>query len=143
MSNAELDKLKEKNEELEQEVFEEKIKGVKGQIVAMEEKHEIEFKNIRGDLSDIKDLAISTLRHVKATNGRVGDLEKKKIKDDLLAELLEKKVDKISRSTRAIQFMHRYPVVTTVVFLVGYLFTIQEIRDVVFDKFGNIIKLIF
>lgn len=143
MSNDELEKLKEKNEELEQEVFEEKINGVKGQIVAMEEKHELEFKNIRGDLSEIKTLAKDTYRHVKATNGRVSDLEKKKIKEDLLAELLEKKVDKISKGTRAIQFMHRYPVVTTVVFLVGYLFTIKEIRDVVFDNFGNLIKLIF
>jgi len=143
MSNAELDKLKEKNEELEQEVFEEKIKGVQGQIVAMEEKHKIEFKYIRDDLSDIKTLATDTFKHVKATNGRVTTLEKKKIKEELLAELLEKKVDKISKGTRTVQFMHKYPIVTTIVLLVGYLFTIQEIRDVVFDNFGILIKLIF
>ena len=154
MSNDELEKLKEKNEGLEQEVFEQKIKGVKGQLVAMgdtlhqrmndiEEKNEIEFKHIKDGLLEIKGLASDTLGHAKATNGRVTDLEKKKIKEELLAELLEKKVDKLSKGTRAILFMHKYPVITTVVFIVAYLFSIKEIRDVVFNNFETLLKIIF
>jgi len=154
MSNGELDKLKEKNEGLEQQVFEQKIKGVKGQLVAMgdtlhqrmtdiEDKNEIEFKHIRGGLSEIKTLAQDTLGHARATNGRVTEIEKEKIKEDILNKLLEKKVDKISKGTRSVQFMHRYPVVTSVVLLVAYLFSIKEIRDVVFDNFGTLLKIIF
>jgi Ni,Fe-hydrogenase I large subunit len=161
MANNEIDKLKEEKEELEHEVFEQKLKGVKGQLVAMgdmlhnrmdsiEEKNEIQFGHItdRFDnqqeaLKKIMSIGEKTFSQTKQTNGRVTELEKDKIEADLKAEQLEKEVEKISKNTRMVRFMHKYPKVTVIGLIVAYLFTIREIRDVVFGNFGDLLKLIF
>ena len=154
MSDDKLDKLKEKKEELEHEVFEQKLKGVRGQIIAigdtvhqritdLEDRNEIEFSYIKKGIDEIKQTTKDTLATTKKTNGRVTELEKENIKLELRAGTVEKDVDDIARNTRIIRFMHKYPKVTGMLVIIGYLFTIKEIRDLFFNSISGLWKLIF
>jgi hypothetical protein len=147
-------RLEKEKEELKHEVFEQKIQGVHAEVMALgdtlhqriditETKNKLEHGYILESLSRIEKTTKGTYEHAKATNGRVTELEKKNIKEDLIAELLDKRVNRLSKGTRVVQFMHKYPTVTIIMLLVSYMFTIQEIRVVIFNSFETLLKLIF
>jgi predicted phage tail protein len=153
-NSEKLDKLKEEKEEIQHELFEQKLKGVKGQVMAIgdtlhqrmtdvESKNATEFKYLKEGIDDIKELAANTLKQATKTNGRVSELEKDKIRADFAAEQLSETVDDLKSNTKLVRFMHKYPKITIASLLVGYLFTIKEIRDVVFNSASGLIKLIF
>lgn len=117
--------------DLEHEVLEGKISGTKAQIMALgdtlhnrindlEKRSNIQFKNIADVLHEIKDTGKETLKQAKQTNGRVNQLE---------SEKLPEKIKNLEKDTKVIRFMHKYPVITIIVALGMYLFTIEEFRD--------------
>jgi len=112
-------------------------------ITDLEDRNEIEFSYIKKGIDEIKQTTKDTLATTKKTNGRVTELEKENIKLELRAGTVEKDVDDIARNTRIIRFMHKYPKVTGMLVIIGYLFTIKEIRDLFFNSISGLWKLIF
>lgn len=138
-----IDELKAENDNLQHLVLEEKMCNIKTQIEALgetlnertnsvERKQEVEFKNIKDTLHDIKLTGSSTLAQTTLTNSRVSKIENQNLPD---------KIDDLENNTKVIRFMHKYPTIT-IVFVVGaYLFTIKEIRDVVFQYVTELFEI--
>lgn len=132
-----------REKELENQIFEQKIRGIKAQVVslgdtlhqritALESQNTIEFSYLKESLHAIKDITNRTLTQTTLTNSRVTKIEK------LNSE--EKFVD-LYKNTRIIRFMHKYPKITLIFIIVGYLFTIKEIRDHIFLYTEDVLKL--
>lgn len=145
---------KEKIDELENEVWEQKLKGVRGQVMALgdtlhqrmdnhEEKNTTEFNHIKEALEDIKETGKETLAQARQTNGRVTIVEAKveRIEEDV-EETIPEKINKLEKDTRIVRFMHKYPKVTVILIVVLYLFSIQEIREVVVNTVSNFFSVI-
>ena len=122
------DKEKEMKE-LEHELFEGKLKGVKAQVMSLGDTLHGRIDSLKEDNMEIKELVKETLAQTKQTNGRVTELEKEKIKQDVLLEQNTKMVESVRKNTRVVQFMHKYPKITIFFVSIAYLFTIKEIRD--------------
>jgi hypothetical protein len=139
MADDTINKLKEENDNLEQELMNQKFKGLKGQLVALgdtlhgrindlEKKNDIQFEHLKGTLETISNISNQTLDQARKTNGRVTHLE---------AEKLPEKIKAIEKDTRLVRFMHKYPRITVVMGVVLYLTTIKEVRDVVGRAVGT------
>lgn len=144
MTTEDINKLKEDKEQLEQELFNQKLKGVNGQLVALgdtlhgrindlEKKNDIQFKHVKEALDVIKDTGDKTLDQARRTNGRVTILE---------SEKLPEKVVTIEKDTRVVRFMHKYPKISVGLGVILYLITIKEIRDTVSNAIGNVFQWI-
>ena len=144
----EIAKLKDEKEDLAREVIEQKLKGINGQLQAMgdtihqritdvEEKSSMEFTHLRDGINQVLTITQETFKQAKETNGRVTEIEiqrmleldRKKIEDEEHAD--------VKKHTRVVRFMHKYPLVTTGFVLVGYLFSISEIRSFTIDGIGK------
>ena len=150
-------KLEEENEMLANEVIETKLQGLKGQLVSLgdtvhqrmndtDKKNDIEFAHIKEGIDQVLVVAKETFTQAKETNGRVTELEKKRILEQKEKEIQEEKLQEVSKNTRVVRFLHKYPLVSSGFLLVGYLFTLQEIRQFTFDsvsKFFGLFSKIF
>ena len=145
---------KDKVDDLEHEILEQKLKGVRGQLMSlgdtlhermnsMQTKHDTEFNYIKETLEDIKTTSKETLDHAKRTNGRVTSLEgaMEKVEENV-NEKLPEDIKVLQKHTKVVRFMHKYPTITTVLAIVGYLMTIPEIRTVVGTHLGDFFKWI-
>lgn len=141
---------KDKIDDLEHTILEQKLQGVRGQVIAlgdtlhermnsMQTNHETEFKYIKEALEDIKLTSKETLDQAKRTNGRVTSLEgtMEKVESDV-NEKIPENIRTIEKHTKVIRFMHKYPVVTLILILSAYLSTIQEVREVVGKYVGEL-----
>lgn len=132
--------LKDKTDNLERAIIETKLKGLKGQLVSMsdtlhqritdsEEKRDMEFVHIKEGIDQVLVITQETFKQAKETNGRVTELEKQKLLKEKENELLTKKLDDTVKHTRVVRFLHKYPIITTLLVLGAYLFALPEVRE--------------
>jgi chromosome segregation ATPase len=154
--SVEISKLQNEKQSLEQEILEQKLQGVKGQVMALgdtlhqrmdtvEQKNEIQFNHLKESTDEIRTSTREILAQVKQTNGRVTSLETSRIIYKTESEELTNKVGELEKNTKVVRFMHKYPKITVILVVSLYLFSIKEIRDVigegVVDIFGFFVKL--
>lgn len=145
---------KDKIDDLEHEILEQKLKGVRGQLMSLgdtlhqrmdsiDKQNRTEFDYIRESLKEIGDTGKQTLKQATTTNSRVTKLEVNvenigsKVDDDI-----PKEIETLKKHTRVVRFMHRYPVVTTLLVTSLYLFSIDEVRKPVLSAIENLLIII-
>jgi predicted nucleotide-binding protein (sugar kinase/HSP70/actin superfamily) len=151
---SEEDKTEQFIDDLKHKVLEQKLQGVKGQVMSLadtmhermnsiETKNDTGFSHLREILEDIKETGEEALEQAKATNGRVTSLEGKMEKvEEKTNEEIPNNIQVLEKDTKVVRFMHKYPTVTIILLVVGYLMTIIEIRTVVFEQVGEFFKFV-
>ena len=137
-------KLEEENAELEHEIIEQKLQGLKGQLLALgdtlhqriddtDTQNEKEFSHIKEGIDQVLVVVRDTYIQTKRTSGRVSTIESDRKVEALQKQIADKEHAEVKKDTRVVRFLHRYPIVTTGFLLVGFLFSLPEIREFTFS----------
>ena len=148
-NETEVEKLRREKEELADNLLEQKLKGINGRIMSIgdtlhqritdsEAKSDLEFKYIKEGIEQVLKITTDTLEQTRKTNGRVTEVEKHNIVQDVSIDKLTETQKLTVKNTRFVTFMHKYPKITFILLGTMYLFSIKEIRDHVFTAVENL-----